>query len=415
MKPIVIQEHEQLSIEQNDRYERLSLVRWDKPMDNSPWGYYASYMIGAEWIDEKEALVVTTKRGMEKIDFLTMFMTCFTSDLSVEAFSEIYNIDSEAPTIYAPSLKGVLSPLIVLHFLGVVCRIRSLKKGYVHYSENLKKVKGHIKVMKNERKNIAVKRFDRVFCDYDEYTTDIPENRLIKKALLFSKQILRPVIENHQSGTKVNIMLLRALTMFENVSEDVQIREVRRMKGHKLFSEYNEAVRLAKLILQRYDYSITKTSKEEEYVSPFTLDMSLLYEHYVYGLLREAYGNRILYQCEGETGFPDFLYCSSGFRAILDTKYIPKYETASLDNYVIRQLSGYSRDLPILEKLGYKDIHEDSPIPNVPCIIIYPKDGDDVKNPFKNRELKDLCKTPVRKLARFYKICIPLPVMDSKI
>lgn len=415
MKPIVIQEHEQLSIEQNDRYERLSLVRWDKPMDNSPWGYYASYMIGAEWIDEKEALVVTTKRGMEKIDFLTMFMTCFTSDLSVEAFSEIYNIDSEAPTIYAPSLKGVLSPLIVLHFLGVVCRIRSLKKGYVHYSENLKKVKGHIKVMKNERKNIAVKRFDRVFCDYDEYTTDIPENRLIKKALLFSKQILRPVIENHQSGTKVNIMLLRALTMFENVSEDVQIREVRRIKGHKLFSEYNEAVRLAKLILQRYDYSITKTSKEEEYVSPFTLDMSLLYEHYVYGLLREAYGNRILYQCEGETGFPDFLYCSSGFRAILDTKYIPKYETASLDNYVIRQLSGYSRDLPILEKLGYKDIHEDSPIPNVPCIIIYPKDGDDVKNPFKNRELKDLCKTPVRKLARFYKICIPLPVMDSKI
>lgn len=415
MKPIVIQEHEQLSIEQNDRYERLSLVRWDKPMDNSPWGYYASYMIGAEWIDEKEALVVTTKRGMEKIDFLTMFMTCFTSDLSVEAFSEIYNIDSEAPTIYAPSLKGVLSPLIVLHFLGVVCRIRSLKKGYVHYSENLKKVKGHIKVMKNERKNIAVKRFDRVFCDYDEYTTDIPENRLIKKALLFSKQILRPVIENHQSGTKVNIMLLRALTMFENVSEDVQIREVRRIKGHKLFSEYNEAVRLAKLILQRYDYSISKTSKEEEYVSPFTLDMSLLYGHYVYGLLREAYGNRILYQCEGETGFPDFLYCSSGFRAILDTKYIPKYETASLDNYVIRQLSGYSRDLPILKKLGYKDIHEDSPIPNVPCIIIYPKDGDDVKNPFKNRELKDLCKTPVRKLARFYKICIPLPVMDSKI
>lgn len=414
MKPIVIQEHEQLSIEQNDRYERLSLVRWDKPMDNSPWGYYASYMIGAEWIDEKEALVVTTKRGMEKIDFLTMFMTCFTSGLSVEAFSEIYNIDSEAPTIYAPSLKGVLSPLIVLHFLGVVSRIRSLKKDYVHYSENLKKVKGHIKVMKNERKNIAVKRFDRVFCDYDEYTTDIPENRLIKKALLFSKQILRPVIENHQSGTKVNIMLLRALTMFENVSEDVQIREVRRIKGHKMFSEYNEAVRLAKLILQRYDYSISKTSKEEEYVSPFTLDMSLLYEHYVYGLLREAYGNRILYQCEGETGFPDFLYCSSGFRAIPDTKYIPKYETASLDNYVIRQLSGYSRDLPILKKLGYKDIDEESPVPNVPCIIIYPKVGDDVKNPFKNRELKYLCKTPVRKLARFYKICIPLPVMDPK-
>lgn len=415
MKPIVIQEHEQLSIEQNDRYERLSLVRWDKPMDNSPWGYYASYMIGAEWIDDKEALVVTTKKGMEKIDFLTMFMTCFTSDLSVEAFSEIYNIDCEAPNIHAPSLKGVLSPLIVLHFLGVVSRIRSLKKGYVHYRENLKKVKGHIQVMKNERKNIAVKRFDRVFCDYDEYTANIPENRLIKKALLFSKQILMHIIEKHQSGTKAKIMLSRALAMFENVSEDVQTRDVRQIKGNKLFSEYNEAIRLAKLILQQYDYSISKVSMEEENISPFTLDMSLLYEHYVYGLLREAYGKRISYQYKGETGYPDFLYCSSGFRAILDTKYIPKYEAALLDNYVIRQLSGYSRDLPILKKLGYKDIDEESPVPNVPCIIIYPKDGDDVKNPFKNSELKDLCEKPVRKLARFYKICIPLPVMESKI
>lgn len=415
MKPIVIQEHEQLSIEQNDRYERLSLVRWDKPMDNSPWGYYASYMIGAEWIDDKEALVVTTKKGMEKIDFLTMFMTCFTSDLSVEAFSEIYNIDCEAPNIHAPSLKGVLSPLIVLHFLGVVSRIRSLKKGYVHYRENLKKVKGHIQVMKNERKNIAVKRFDRVFCDYDEYTANIPENRLIKKALLFSKQILMHIIEKHQSGTKAKIMLSRALAMFENVSEDVQTRDVRQIKGNKLFSEYNEAIRLAKLILQQYDYSISKVSMEEENISPFTLDMSLLYEHYVYGLLREAYGKRISYQYKGETGYPDFLYCSSGFRAILDTKYIPKYEAALLDNYVIRQLSGYSRDLPILKKLGYKDIDEESPVPNVPCIIIYPKDGDDVKNPFKNSELKDLCEKPIRKLARFYKICIPLPVMESKI
>lgn len=227
---------------------------------------------------------------MEKIDFLTMFMTCFTSDLSVEAFSEIYNIDCEAPTIHAPSLKGVLSPLIVLHFLGVVSRIRSLKKGYVHYRENLKKVKGHIQVMKNERKNIAVKRFDRVFCDYDEYTANIPENRLIKKALLFSKQILMHIIEKHQSGTKAKIMLSRALAMFENVSEDVQTRDVRQIKGNKLFSEYNEAIRLAKLILQQYDYSISKVSMEEENISPFTLDMSLLYEHYVYGLLREAYG-----------------------------------------------------------------------------------------------------------------------------
>lgn len=413
MKPILIQEHERLSIEQNERYDNLNLVRWDKPMEHEPWGYYASYIIGAEWIDEKEALVVTTKRGMEEIDFLTMFMTCFSSDLSVESFAEIYNIDSEAPVIHAPSLKGVLSPLIVLHFLGVVSRIKSLKKGYVHYSENLKKVKGHIHVMKNERKNIASKRFDRVFCDFDEYTIDIPENRLIKKALLFSSHILGIITENHSIGNKAKLMLSKSLALFENLTDEVQIRDVSLIKGHKLFSEYNEAVRLAKLILRRYDYSISKTSSLDESVTPFTLDMSLLYEHYVYGLLNEAYGNKISYQFNGKTGVPDFLYCSTGFKAILDTKYIPKYERASLDNYVIRQLSGYSRDILILRRLGYEDIDEEAPIPDVPCIIIYPREGRYVKNPFKNKRLRDLCTTPVRKLARFYKVCVPLPVMGS--
>ena len=413
MKSILIQEHERLSIEQNDRYDNLSLVRWDKPMEHDPWGYYASYVIGAEWIDDKEALVVTTKRGMEEIDFLTMFMTCFSSDLPIESFAEIYDIDCETPVIHAPSLKGVLSPLIVLHFLGVVCRIKSLKKGYVHYCKNLKKVKGHIQVMNNERKNIASKRFDRVFCNFDEYTVDIPENRLIKKALLFSSQILRTITENHSIGNKVKLMLSKSLALFENVSDEVQIKEVSLIKGHKLFSEYNEAIRLAKLILRRYDYSISKISSLDENIPPFTLDMSLLYEHYVYGLLNEAYGDKISYQFKGKTGFPDFLYCTTGFKAILDTKYIPKYETSSLDNNVIRQLSGYSRDILILRHLGYKDIDEESPIPNVPCIIIYPKEGNVVRNPFVKKKLRDLCTTPVRKLARFYKICIPLPVMGS--
>lgn len=413
MKSILIQEHELLSVEQNDRYDNLGLVRWDKPMEHSQWGYYAYFVIGAEWIDDKEALVVTTKRGMEEIDFLTMFMTCFSSDLSVESFAKIYNIDSEAPVIHAPSLKGVLSPLVVLHFIGVVSRIKSLKKGYVHFSENLKKVKGHIRVMKNERKNIASKRFDRVFCDFDEYTVDIPENRLIKKALLFSSQIIKTITDTHPIGNRCKLMLSKSLALFENVSDEVQIKEVSQIKGHKLFSEYNEAVRLAKLILRRYDYSISKTSSLDENVPPFTLDMSLLYEHYVYGLLNEAYGDKISYQFNGRTGKPDFLYCSTGFKAILDTKYIPRYETTSLDKEVIRQLSGYSRDIPILQHLGFKDIDEESPIPNVPCIIIYPKEGNVVRNPFVKKKLRDLCTTHVSKLARFYKICIPLPVMDS--
>ncbi len=410
---IQLQEHDRIEgvDTQNQRFENLSLVSWDKPLDGGSWGYYASYKIGAEWIDDKEALVVTAKRGMEKIDFLSMFMTCFSSNLAIESFAKIYSINAEQPSIETNSLKGVVSPLIVLHYLGVVSRIKTLKKGYIHRRDNLKKVKGRIDILRNERTNIALKRYDRICCNYDEYSVDIPENRLLKKALLFSKRIVDRIGEHHSSYNNIKQMLARCMSMFENVGDDVDIRDVRQIKEHKLFRDYAEAIRLAKLVLSHFDYSINKTSEANNKIVPFVLDMSLLYEHYVYGLLYLAYKNKITYQYQGKTGNPDFLYSSESYKAILDTKYIPKYKSGSLDNYVVRQLSGYSRDVSILRSLGY-DVIESSPTPSVPCIIIYPNGTGVSQNPFLGKSLMKLCTKNVRNLSQFYKIAIPIPIID---
>ncbi len=413
---IPLQEHEQLILNglpvgYDEKYNNLELIQWNKPMDNNPWGYYASFKIGAEWIDNKESLVVTAKRGMNNIDFLGMFMTCFTSDLALDSFSKIYKIDLDKPQISAPELSSVVSPLIVIHFIGVVNRIKSLKRGYAHHQENLKKVKGHVKLFKNERQNIATKRYDRIFCEYDEYSTDIPENRLLKKAILFSQALISNMSYNHPSYFKLKLLIAKALKKFGNVSDNVNIKAVGQIHSHKLFNEYSEAIRLAKTILKHFDYSINKAGSSNNKVTPFVLDMSLLYEHYVYGLLHEAYHNKIAYQIKGNTGYPDFLYKSKDFKAILDAKYIPKYKDDFLDLYVIRQLSGYSRDLPILKYLGYENIEASSPIPSVPCIIIYPKDGDNGYNPFKNRTLSTLCTRPLQKLSMFYKISVPVPTL----
>lgn len=412
---LLIQEHGKIeNIEKNERFDRLSLVSWTKLPDNDNWGYYASYKIGAEWIDQKESLVVTAKRGMENIDFLGMFMTCFSSDLALESFTKIYSINYDKPSIKAPSLQGVVSPLIMLHFLGVVGRIKTLKRGYVHHSENLKKIKGHIAILKNERNNILQKRYDRIYCEYDEYSADIPENRLLKRALLFVRRMMQKMGDGHRSYDNINLAIRKSLALFENVSDEVNLKEVSQIKAHKLFKEYAEAIRLAKLILRHFDYSINKVSAIEEQVVPFVLDMSLLYEHYVYGLLYEAYQNKITYQYSSLTGKPDFLYHSQGFKAILDTKYIPKCEkNQKLDTDVVRQLSGYSRDLKILRYLGYEDVSEETPLPNVPCVIIYPEEGGEINNPFLNISLKKLCSKSVGGLALFYKIAISVPTLKG--
>lgn len=411
-----IQEHERLvkngvSVEYDERYNSLELVQWDKPVDGTPWGYYASYKIGVEWNDNEEALIVTPKRGMNNIDFLGMFMTCFSSNLALDSFSEIYKIDLDKPQVLAPALNSIVSPLIIVHFLSVINRIKSLKKGYVHQQENLKKVKGHIKILKNERLNIAIKRYERIFCEYDEYSIDIPENRLLKKALLFSQALVNRMSHSHRSYPRIKLLIAKALKKFENVSDDVEMKAVGQLRSHKLFSEYSEAIRLAKVILKHFDYSINKVGTTDNKVTPFILDMSLLYEHYVYGLLYEAYQEKITYQFKGNTGYPDFLYTSGTFKAILDSKYIPKYERHSLDTYAIRQLSGYSRDLSILKRLGYKNIEESSLIPSIPCVIIYPSETKGNHNPFMNISLEKLCTKPLRGLSLFYKFEVPVPTL----
>lgn len=414
---IQLQEHEQLilngaPIGYDDRYNNLELIQWAKLTDNNPWGYYASFKIGAEWVDQKESLVVTTKRGMENIDFLSMFMTCFTSDLALDSFSEIYKVDLDKPQIEAPSLNSIVSPLIIIHFISIINRIKSLKRGYVHYQENLKKVKGHIKLLTNERLNVATKRYERIYCEYDEYSIDIPENRLLKKAILFSKALITNMSYKGLPYLKLKLLITKALKKFENVSDCVDVKSVRQIRSHKLFNEYSEAIRLAKTILKHFDYSINKVGFSNNKVTPFVLDMSLLYEHYVYGLLHEAYQDKIVYQFKGKTGYPDFLFKSKDFKAILDTKYIPKYESSSLDIYVVRQLSGYSRDLPILKHLGYENIEENSSTPSVPCIIIYPEEGSSIyNNPFKNKPLSVLCTKSLQRLSMFYKISVPVPTL----
>lgn len=102
--------------------------------------------------------------------------------------------------------------------------------------------------------------------------------------------------------------------------------------------------------------------------------MAMLYEHYVLGLLREPYGEKIHYQVHGHTGYPDFVCYSP--KVVLNTKYIPRFEYGNL---IVRQLSGYSRD---------KWIFPTKPDSNIPCVIIYPIEGEE-ENPFKSNQLED--------------------------
>ena len=423
-KPLYLHEHFALPDESESKkrdgcYNGNPLLRWDlsiyanlpegveRKRDDKTFQWQTYFRIGAQWLDEnrEQALVVTPK--IENIDFTKMFLSCLESGLAVKDFSKIYDIDFEQPAIPTNKLDNVLTPLIIIHFLTVVEGIakRGLKRGYVHREENLKKVKGRIRILTNERKNIIPRRFDRVYCQYNEFTVDIPENRLIKKALLFAQKELAR-LSSFKHNSRALLLENKCLAAFSQVSPEIELRDVKLIKSHKLFREYDLAVKLAKTILRRNDYSIKKASDEKETTPVFWLDMAQLFEHYVYSILVKDYKKKIVYQFNSLSGKPDFLYLGDDELEshILDTKYISldnndEYAKAKMRS-IVRQLSGYARDKRILDRLRY------SGNVVVPCVIIYPKSEADART---DKHIKLDQREECAGWLEFYKIGIALP------
>lgn len=385
-------------------YDQRFFFVWENEYCQTPC-YKSTYVIGAQRIEGEELII---KPKMENIDFMKMFSVCLTSGLSPELFSKIYSIDLDAKPIMAKTnITDALTPLLVVHFLMLMKVITSkgLRSDYVFYNNNIRKIKGRIDIRNNERKNVMNKRFDKVYCNYSERSVNIPENRLFKKTLLLCKRYLSKMIK-HELYPELFLRINSCLGVLEGVDENVELQEIRNSKRNSLYKDYDSAVKLALSILKRLDYSISNDSQNCQSTPIFWIDMALLYEHYVYGLLHKVYGSDIKYQPVGRYGWrPDFLHL--GEQLIMDTKYIPTLATDNLTGDIVGQLSGYSRVDTFANILG---VDENTIIP---CLILYPIMNGDSKEFTFDRSLKLIDQaTPCKNLRKFFKIGVPMPSLN---
>jgi len=329
----------------------------------------AAYYIGADWLNKDELAAVVLPK-MKDIDFFEMFMSALDVSSEADYFSKCYGIAFDEPFIDAPKELNQLTPLLIIHYITVLQRLvnQGIKKDYVLIEDNLKaKIKGHLLLMPHLNQNVIPKRLDRAYCQYQVYTEDIPINRLLKKALLFAEQMVM-TIDSLAKRQKLQSVINSLKTHFENVSDEVSISEVRSMNGNKLFRHYADAIRIAKDILRRYDYSITEISEMKTKTPPFWIDMSRLFELYVLSKLNACYPNQIKFQVKGHLR-TQADYIHTGEQIIIDAKYKPRYDytlRGIIDD--IREISGYARDTKILKELG-ADV---SGADEVRCLIIYP-------------------------------------------
>ena len=398
------------------------------------FNWTASYYIGASWLVKNELAVIVTPK-MKNIDFVTMFLAALEVDTKNESdyFAQCYGIQFDEPTIETDEQLNQLTPLLVLHFVSLLDRLvkRGLKKDYVIREENLKtKVKGRLLFTKHLQNNVFQQRSDRVFCQFQEYTDDIPENRLLKKALLFADRIIGNYesLKVQSSYFEIQSRLSKLKNRLDGISDEIEPYQVQKLSTNKLFKEYKEAIRVAKMLLRRFDYSISEASQEQHSTPPFWIDMSRLYEMWVFSQLEKAYPGQIQFQVKGHCGTAvDFIKKDECL--IIDAKYKPHYDYSNrgiIDD--IREISGYARDWKILQKLSITKAYSEE----IKCLIIYPEpvvfQNDDTLSEEERQDISiDTCKdvttfdgklldlcSEIKWFRNFYKISINLPLIEKK-
>lgn len=381
--------------------------------------FVLSYYVGVDWIDKKKGLAMMVRPKITDVDFQTMFMKCFENREVSKDLDRLFFIRTEDDPIEIPADAFQLEPLILVFFMNLVGRIvrKGLKHDYILREERLNaQIKGKLLMSRYIKHGLAQQRPDHTECRYQEYHVDCLENRIIKAALL----LCRSMITRHETALGHHLLPLQqmyrnAISAFADVSPAVTPQDLHRVHINPVFKDYKEAMPLAKMIIRHQGHLVAqgqygKTQK----VPPFIINMPILFERYVYCLLAERYGTRLIGYHEG-CGDSIMDLTKKDERMILDTKYITSWNDHT-DHDNARQLSGYARRTALRRKYLLP------PTDNFlcPCIVIYP--SAEGLSTFK--ELPDCWLSEdgiptfpalqqVKEYQKFYKLPIRLPLKQS--
>ena len=382
--------------------------------DENKYLFKSSYFVGVDWIVEKKLpIYVQPKINTENknVDYLTMLFEALKENENYNHLDYLYKIDFKKPLIKINQQQDLLSPILIIQYLNILKKIvkKGLKKSYYKKTTNFNsKVKGKILINKTIRHNHFKGDFFSTYCTYNEFGYNSTENKVLKKALLFSEKIMKniKVIDNDN----MNSLLSFIKPAFNKVDSNVEVFELKNYKSNPLFKEYEQALFIAKLIFKRYGYNIKNVSESIMETPPFWIDMSKLFEIYIFKKLRNLFPlkGEVIYHKKFNYLEPDFILKSKDgiYKMIVDAKYKPKYAMNNISVDDIRQVSGYARLSSIYKEMKF-DVVDD--LHNViDCLIVY---SDQLENSdFLNKE--SLKSKVVPHYLQFYKTGIKLPYLD---
>ena len=369
-----------------------------------------SFFIGADWLVKNElAIYVAPKVDVDnqQIDYLQILYFCLSCPDIAQYTDQLYEIKTDQKYIEIEQEQDLLTPLLIMQFLQLLKEIvkKGLKRSYYSVERNLNgRIKGKVKISQNIKRNLINNKKTSTICQYDVFGYDSIENKVLKHTLKF---VQRYLAQTSTLSQYTQPLVNYCQPAFVSVSDDVDLNQLKSIKHNAFYKEYKEAIKIAKLILRRFGYN-TRNGKAQPTgktsVPPFWIDMSKLFEFYTLGLLKDKYGDKLIFQAKGTYGNPDFLLTDGSNKFILDAKYKPRYQYNIYDINDVRQLSGYARDTKLLTELGYvSQAEQESAV--VDCVLIYTDQGADMT-------LSDnLTANKIDGFTRFYQVAVAMPII----
>ncbi len=247
-----------------------------------------------------EYLKITSKKGYGKVlqaqNFVGLIQT--KDGTTIEILPKIRNLDSEKSkeillkmlktlknspfknisTAHLRSTKMPLLEIFITMFLDELAKLirKGIKSDYLQKEENLKFLKGKLKIKEQIKQNYIHK--ERFFVEFDEFLSNRVENRLIKSTLkyLYKKSKLN---KNQQK-------IREFLFVFDEVEESKNIKtDFEKVKPNRQMRDYEQVLLWSKTFLLENSFS---PYKGDTVAFALLFDMNHLFESYIYDYLKKS-------------------------------------------------------------------------------------------------------------------------------
>ncbi|WP_197285485.1 hypothetical protein [Pedobacter sp. R20-19] len=335
----------------------------------------SSYYIGLDRFSKlKLPVYIQPKLNNEnhQLNYIKMLLEALKEPENFDHLEGLVLVKFDDPWIEIENeLSPELTPFLIAQFLVTVKLLlkKGLKKSYYPKTENLSgRVKGKILVGRQIKENVLKNRLIQTICQYQEFGFDTEANQFLKYVL----SILPHHFDYFDTKGSIRLNLEELWDFCQAGFQQVGTRAFSKLKyqeNNPFYKQYNLAIQFGNQILALHDYNIARNAKQATCMHPpFWIDMSKLFELYVFKKLRAKFkdDNAVVYHQKYHQQELDFIINANGFKAVVDTKYKPRYAYGNPSMEDARQLSGYTR----LNKV-YKELYiNDNSL--IPAYLIYP-------------------------------------------